>query len=75
MIAFLCNHCKQPIDLSNEWCAHMEIKWGKDAIETSGKYGSGYSADLCADCYQKLGSLIDDYYYGGNKYLKSNGQK
>ena len=37
-----------------------------------GKYGSGYDADLCEECYKKIGPQIDKYYYGGNKYLESN---
>lgn len=70
MIAYLCNHCKQPIDMDREHCAHLEIRLGKRALESDGRYGDGYSADLCEDCYNRLSALIDDYYYGGNKYLR-----
>lgn len=69
MIAYLCNKCKKPIDLEKEYCAHLEIRWGKNAIVEKGKYGSGYSADLCEECYNSISKQIDCYYYGGNKYL------
>lgn len=69
MIAYLCNCCKKPIDMEQEFCCHMEIRWGKDAIQSKGKYGSGYSVDLCESCYNKIHPQIDVYYYGGNKYL------
>lgn len=72
MIAYLCNHCKKPIDMEREYCAHLEIRWGKRAIDSKGQYGDGYAADLCEDCYKKLSPMIDDYYYGGNKYLREN---
>ena len=70
MIAYLCNHCKKPIDMSKENCAHLEIRFGKRALESEGRYGNGYSADLCEECFNKINPLIDVYYYGGNKYLK-----
>lgn len=72
MIAYLCNRCKKPIDLEKEYCTHLEITWGKSAIETKGRYGSGYSADLCEECYESIAKQIDCYYYGGNKYLKGD---
>lgn len=72
MIAYLCNRCKKPIDLEKEYCTHLEITWGKSAIETKGRYGSGYSADLCEECYESIAKQIDCYYYGVNKYLKGD---
>ena len=48
----------------------MEISFGKRAIESNGQYGDRYNADLCEECYKKLSPMIDEYYYGGNKYLK-----
>lgn len=70
MIAFLCNKCGKPLDMENENNVHLEISFGKNAIETKGKYGSRYNADLCDECYKAIQPLIDKYYYGGNKYLK-----
>lgn len=70
MIAFLCNHCKKPINLDEKNCVHIEISYGKNAIESKGQYGGGWSADLCEKCFEKLCPLIDEYYFGGNKYLK-----
>lgn len=74
MIAYLCNKCKKPIDLNKEYCVHLEVKWGKEAIvDPRNRYGSGYSADLCEECYKSISKQIDCYYYGGNDYLKCGG--
>lgn len=70
MIAYLCNKCKKPIDLTKEYCAHLQVTWGEKAIQSGGKYGSGYSADLCEECYKSISKQIDCYYYGGNQYLE-----
>lgn len=65
MIAYLCNRCKKPIDLDQKYCVHLEISYGEKAITSNGKYGNGWSADLCQQCWEKIKPLID-----GNKYLK-----
>ena len=70
MVAYICNRCKKPIDMEKDYCAHLCVTWGKRAIESMGKYGSGYNADLCEECYNSISKQIDCYYYGGNKYLK-----
>lgn len=75
MIAYLCNCCKNPIITSEPYCAHLEVRWGENALKSKGQYGSGYSVDLCEDCYKKLGKLIDDDYFGGNKYLQGKEAK
>lgn len=69
MVAFLCNHCKKPIDMSQQHCVHIKIKYGEHAVRSMGQYGSGWDADLCEECWNKLVPLIDEDYYGGNKYL------
>ena len=70
MIAYLCNYCEKPLDMNDEDIAHLEIRFGNRAVTSEGRYGSGYSADLCSACFKKINPLIDKYYYGGNKYLK-----
>ncbi len=70
MIAYLCNHCKKPIDMKEKNCVHLLVSFGEKAITSGGKYGDSYEVDLCEACYMKLEPLIDDYYYGGNKYLR-----
>ena len=76
MIAFLCNHCKKPIDFTkdNKNCVHLEISYGEKAITSNGKYGDGWSADLCCECWEKIVPLIDENYNGGNKYLKGGSE-
>lgn len=71
MIAFICNRCKKPIDLKKKHCAHLYVSFGERAIESMGKYGNGYNADLCEECYESISRQIDCYYYGGNAYLES----
>ncbi len=77
MLAFLCNHCKNPIDFEKDKkdCVHLEISYGEKAITSNGKYGDGWSADLCCECWEKIVPLIDENYYGGNKYLKGGAEK
>lgn len=72
MIAYLCNHCNQPLDMFNDNNVHLEIRYGKKAIESAGQYGGGWSADLCEDCFEALRKRIDKYYLGGNEYLKGD---
>ena len=69
MIAYLCNCCNKPLDMLNDNNVHLEIRYGKKAIESKGQYGSGWNADLCEDCFESLRQKIDKYYYGGNAYL------
>ena len=69
MIAYICNKCKKPIDMSKK-CVHLKISHGNRAIESKGQYGDNWFADLCEDCANKILPLIDEYYFGGNKYLK-----
>ena len=71
MIAYLCNKCNNPIDFEKENCVHIKVSYGEKAIESMGKYGSGYDADLCEECWEKINPMIDKYYHGGNKYLKT----
>lgn len=72
MIAYLCNHCKKPIDFEKDkkYCVRLEIAYGENAIKSDGKYGDRWSADLCSECFEKIAPLIDENYNGGNKYLK-----
>lgn len=58
MTAYLCNCCKNPIITSEARCAHLEIRWGKKALESKGQTGDGYSVDLCEDCYKKLADCV-----------------
>lgn len=74
MIAYLCNHCKKPIDMAEKNCVHIEVSYGERGITSKGKYGDGWCADLCAECFEKIVPLIDEYYYGGNKYLKGGAE-
>lgn len=74
MIAFLCNHCKKPIDMSEKHCVHIKISYGESAITSNGRYGNSWSADLCEACFKKISPMIDEYYFGGNKYL-TEGEK
>ncbi len=70
MIAYLCNCCKQPLDMKDEDIVHLEIREGERAVTSAGQYGGGWSADLCSDCWQKIVPMIgSEWYHGGNKYL------
>ncbi len=72
MIAFICNKCKRPIDLSEKQCAHMKIMFGEGAIVHQDKYSfaSGYDIDLCEKCYKEIAPMIDHYYYAGNQFVE-----
>lgn len=70
MIAYICNHCKKPIDLKEKKCVHINISYGEKAITTSRRYGDQWEADLCEACFKKILPMIDEYYYGANTYLK-----
>lgn len=76
MIAFLCNHCKKPIDFEKDKndCVHLKISHGERAITSGGKYGDDWRADLCRECWEKILPLIDENYNGGNKYLKGGAE-
>ena len=41
---------------------------------TEGRYGSGWSADLCSSCADELNSYIGEYYYGGGKYVQKKAE-
>ena len=73
MVAFLCNKCKKPINMEEKQCVHLKISYGSEAITSGGKYGNGWTADLCQECWEKISPMIDEYYYGGNKYLTGGG--
>ena len=75
MIVYVCNKCKKSIDLSKK-CIHLHISCGErsnnkcwENLEIS------WDADLCEDCAVQLLPYIDDYYYGGNEYLKAEIEK
>lgn len=74
MIAYICNHCKKPIDLKEKKCVHINITYGERAITSNGKYSNSCDADLCEACFKKIlpmiDAMIDEYYYGANTYLK-----
>ena len=74
MIAYVCNKCKKSINLSKK-CIHLHISCGERAITSVGKFGDSWDADLCEDCAVQLLPYIDDYYYGGNEYLKAEIEK
>lgn len=69
MVAFICNACKKPLDMENEGNVHILVSFGRNAIESKGRYGDSYNGDLCSGCYNKVRELLDVYYYGGNKWL------
>jgi hypothetical protein len=69
MIAYLCNKCKKPINMKSQNCVHIKISYGERAITSSGLCGDSWTADLCEECFKEICPLIDEYYYGGNKYL------
>lgn len=73
MIAYLCNKCHKPLDLKDEDNLHLEIRMGERGITTEGRYGSGWSADLCSSCAKELNPYIGEYYYGGGKYVQKKG--
>ena len=58
------------MELSTDRGKGAEIRRGKKAIESAGKFGGGWSADLCENCFEALRKRIDKYYLGGNEYLK-----
>ena len=69
MIAYLCNKCHKPLNLS-DGDMHLEIRMGERGITSKGQYGSGWGADLCSCCAKELAAYIDEYYYGGGKYVE-----
>lgn len=73
MIAYLCNKCHKPLDLKDEKNIHLNITLGERGITSEGRYGSGWSADLCSSCADELNSYIGEYYYGGGKYVQKKG--
>ena len=69
MIAYLCNKCHNPLDLSDEGNIHLEIRIGERGITSEGRYGSGWSADLCSTCANELKPYIGENYYEGGKFV------
>lgn len=73
MIAYLCNKCHQPLDLRDEENLHLEIRMGERGITSEGRYGDGWSADLCAKCAKEFTPYIGENYYTGAKYVTRKG--
>ena len=70
MIAYLCNKCHKPLDLKDEQILHLEIRMGERGVTSEGRYGSGWSADLCSTCAKELSPYIGESYYCGAKYVQ-----
>ena len=48
----------------------LKGQFAAEGVTSEGRYGSGWSADLCSTCAKELSPYIGENYYCGAKYVQ-----